>query len=97
LTDSFENDLDESENDKRQVGSPRRIFIGRSLLDQYEDLPEEVTEYLKSIDKRTSKRNTRRHLFLGKRFFSNDAGKRNGIHRIFIGKRAGDIKRIFIG
>lgn len=41
------------------------------------------------------KKNSRRHLFLGKR--SRGDNKRSGhIQRIFIGKR-GEIKRIFIG
>lgn len=84
-------EFDDSDMERRELSVPRRIFIGRSLSDQY-DLPEDLSDYLNSAEKR----NTRRHLFLGKRFFGND-GKRNGIHRIFIGKRAGDIKRIFIG
>ena len=42
------------------------------------------------------KKNSRRHLFLGKRTPQQDKKRSGNIHRIFIGKR-GEIKRIFIG
>lgn len=42
------------------------------------------------------KKNSRRHLFLGKRTPQQDKKRSGHIHRIFIGKR-GEIKRIFIG
>jgi hypothetical protein len=68
--------------------APRRIFIGKRT-NSVDDADSFLTAGSGSGTDRfidVDKKNSRRHLFLGKR----------QIHRIFIGKR-GDIKRIFIG